>query len=235
MTAFFRWLCQEKRITASPMERVPAPKVPLEQIKPLTPDELNRLLRQPDVSTFTGLRDATFIALLADSGLRLSEATNITLAEVDLRQRAIGIVGKGGRPRVVFFGETAGKYLREYLKRREAEPDELVFISSLGEALCRYTMTTRLRRYGQEAGISGKRVSPHTLRHTFAISWLLGGGDALSLQRLLGHSTQAMTSRYVNFTATDLAKLHRTVSPLDRVSPPIKSSALSTRGRSRRR
>jgi len=235
LNAFFRWLCEEKRLADSPMRRVPAPKVPLEQIKPLSPEELTRLLRQPDTATFTGMRDATFIALLADSGLRLSEATNVKLAEIDLRQRAISVVGKGGRPRVVFFGDTAARYLREFLKRREAEPEDVVFISSLGEPLCRHTMTTRLRRYGQDAGISGKRVSPHTLRHTFAISWLLGGGDALSLQRLLGHSTQAMTSRYVNFAAADLAKLHRTVSPLDRMSAGSGGASVRSQRRTRLR
>jgi len=235
LTAFFRWLCQEKRIGTSPMERVPAPKVPLEQIKPLTPDELGKLLRQPDVTTFTGLRDATFIALLADSGLRLSEATSIKVSEIDLKQRAVAVVGKGGRPRVVFFGDTAARYLREYLKRRDAGPEDLVFISSLGEPMCRYTMTTRLRRYGQEAGIVGKRVSPHTLRHTFAVSWLIGGGDALSLQRLLGHSTQVMTARYVNFTATDLAELHRKISPLDRLWQMGGTFKLPRQGRNRLR
>jgi integrase len=70
---------------------------------------------------------------------------------------------------------------------------------------------------GYAAGIRGKRVSPHTLRHTFAVNWLKNGGDTLSLQRLLGHSTPAMTTRYVNFATADLAELHRTVSPLDRL------------------
>jgi integrase/recombinase XerD len=90
-------------------------------------------------------------------------------------------------------------------------------VSSLGEKLLRFAFVERMRHYGYAAGIRGKRVSPHTLRHTFASNWLKNGGDTLSLQRLLGHATPAMTTRYVNFATADLAELHRTVSPLDRL------------------
>jgi integrase/recombinase XerD len=93
----------------------------------------------------------------------------------------------------------------------------LLFVNSLGEQLLHFAITARMHDYGEKAGITGKRVSPHTLRHTFAVNWLLNGGDTLSLQRLLGHTTPTMTTRYVNFATADLAQLHRSVSPLDRL------------------
>lgn len=219
LEAFFNWLMEEERIAISPMDRVPKPKVPLEQIKPLSEGELGKLLAAPDRRTFVGLRDCTFIALLADTGLRLSEALGIRLVDLDTRQRSIAVMGKGGKPRTVFYGETSAGLLRDYLRRREAKSaEDLLFVSSLGEPLYLTSMCKRIRDYGEQIGIKGKRVSPHTLRHTFAVSWLMGGGDAFSLQRLLGHSTAVMTSRYVNFTSGDLGKLHRSLSPLDRLT-----------------
>jgi site-specific recombinase XerD len=218
LEAFFNWLVADERLSKSPMDRVPKPKVSDEQIKPFTEEELLQLLAAPDRTTFVGLRDCAFIALLADTGLRLTEAVNIRFGDVDTRQRAISVMGKGSKPRTVFYGESAARFLRDYLKRRgTGSPEDRVFVNSLGEPLWKCTMSTRIRDYGRAAGISGKRVSPHTLRHTFAVSWLMGGGDAFSLQRLLGHSTAVMTARYVNFTSRDLGRLHRSLSPLDRI------------------
>jgi integrase/recombinase XerD len=136
-------------------------------------------------------------------------------------------VGKGSKPRTVFYGEAAAKLLQTYLKRRDAQSaEDLVFVNSLGERLWITSIGKRMRAYAEQVGVKGKRVSPHTLRHTFAVSWLMGGGDAFSLQRLLGHSTAVMTARYVNFTSGDLGKLHRSLSPLDRLHasttiPPV--------------
>lgn len=218
LDAFFRWLVAEERLTDTPMRRVPKPKLPQEQVKPLTPEELVRLLEQPDRAGFTGSRDVAFIAFLADTGLRISEAIGVRLADVDPKHRSVTVLGKGGKGRTVFYGEAVGRLLRAHLDRRDdVKSADLLFVSSLGEPLCRFSLTKRIREYGRKAGIDGKRVSAHTLRHTFGVSWCVNGGDAFSLQKLLGHSTPAMTSRYVNFASGDLAQLHRTLSPLDRL------------------
>lgn len=236
LEAFFNWLLAENRLTVSPMDRVPKPRVTQEQIRPLSQEELALLLSTPDRQTFVGLRDATFMALLADTGLRLAEAGSIPLGAINPKERSISIVGKGRKLRTDFYGEAAAQFLREYRKRRGAgAPDDLLFVNSLSEPLWRCTMSKRIREYGQVAGITGKRVSPHTLRHTFAVSWLIGGGDAFSLQRLLGHSTPAMTARYVNFTSGDLGKLHRTLSPLDRLLPKTERPAQAVPERRTRR
>lgn len=218
LDAFFNWLLEEERIETSPMKRVPKPKLPDEHIQPLTGDELTRLLSQPDLRTFTGVRDAAFMALLADTGLRVSEALGLRIADLNAKDRSINLVGKGSRIRTVFYGETAARCLKDYLRRHPTNlPEDCVFLGSLGEPMLRFNMSSRIHSYGERAGITGKRVSPHTLRHTFAVSWLMGGGDAFSLQRLLGHSSSEMTSRYVRFASKDLATLHRAISPLDRL------------------
>jgi integrase/recombinase XerD len=216
--AFFHWCVEEERLESSPMRRVPKPKLVQEQIKPLSSEELVALLAAPSRKTFVGLRDGALMALLADTGLRVSEALGIKLTDVDTRARSVAVMGKGEKPRMVFYGEAVAVRLRDYLRRRGGRgSEELLFVNSLGEPLLRFAVANRMRKYGAVASIKGKRVSPHTLRHTFAINWLMNGGDTLSLQRLLGHTTPAMTTRYVNFATADLAELHRTVSPLDRL------------------
>lgn len=235
LDAFFRWLINEERLQATPMKRVPKPKLPQEQVKPLTPEELGRLLAQPDRTTFTGIRDVALIAFLSDTGLRISEAISVRIEHIDPKQRAIAVTGKGGKGRTVFYGEAVGTLLNAYLQHRvEVEPTELLFVSSLGEPLCRFSLTKRIRDYGRKAGITGKRVSAHTLRHTFGVSWCVNGGDAFSLQRLLGHTTPTMTARYVNFASGDLARLHRTLSPMDHLSRDFTSPEAMVRPRRRR-
>jgi site-specific recombinase XerD len=222
LDAFFRWLVNEERLAESPMKRVPKPQLPQEQVKPLTPEELARLLAQPDRGTFTGIRDAALIAFLADTGLRITEALSVRLSDMDPKQRSVSVMGKGSKARTVFYGEAVQGLLRDYLRRRgDVDENDLLFVSSLGEPLCRFSLTRRIHGYGKKAGITGKRVSAHTLRHTFGVSWCLNGGDAYSLQRLMGHSTPEMTAKYVNFATGDLARLHRAASPMDRLGGQV--------------
>jgi site-specific recombinase XerD len=236
LDAFFRWCLEEERIDESPMKRVPKPKVAQEQVKPLTGEELTVLLDAPNRRTFVGLRDVAIMALMADTGLRVSEAVNIKLGDLDTRARAVTVTGKGDKPRTVFYGEAVAGHLRSYLRRRARRGSEdLLFVNSLGEPILRWAIVERMRDYGYAAGIRGKRVSPHTLRHTFAVNWLKNGGDTLSLQRLLGHSSPAMTARYVNFCTADLAAMHRIVSPLDRLQAQNGSSAARPVGENRTR
>ena len=99
------------------------------------------------------------------------------MGDIDFRTRSIAVMGKGRKPRTVFYGESVAGMLKDYLKRRgEGEADEQLFRNSLDEPLTSFTLSHRVRAYGEAAGIRGKRVSPHTLRHTFAVLWLLGGG-----------------------------------------------------------
>lgn len=229
LDAFFRWCLEEERIDESPMKRVPKPRVAQEQVKPLTNEELTALLEAPNRRTFVGLRDVALIALMLDTGLRVSEALGIRMVDLNTRTRSITVVGKGEKPRAVFYGESAAGHLRRYTRRRAyRDGDELLFINSLGEPILRWAIVERMRDYGYAAGIRGKRVSPHTLRHTFAVNWLRNGGDTLSLQRLLGHSSPAMTARYVNFLTADLAEMHRSVSPLDRLQAQNGAGATRT-------
>jgi site-specific recombinase XerD len=103
--AFFTWCVAEERLEVSPMKRVPKPKLVQEQVKPLSAEELTALLAAPNHKTFVGLRDAALMALLADTGLRVSEALSIHMGDMDTRARSVAVTGKGENPRTVFYGK----------------------------------------------------------------------------------------------------------------------------------
>ncbi|MFN3650404.1 MAG: tyrosine-type recombinase/integrase [Armatimonadota bacterium] len=227
LAAFFRFLETEGHVEASPMRAVPRPKTRLQLIRPFSEEQLRRLIAQPDPASFIGLRDRTLMVFLADTGCRISECLGITYTDLDLDARTVRVLGKGARERMVPFGERTRQWLEAYLaRRRESELSDRIFVNEFGEPLTRGTVARRFAGYGRQAGIRGVRVSPHTFRHTFAVQWLLGSGDykgdALSLQRILGHSTPAMTQRYVHLTSGDLGRLHARLSPADKLSeaPP---------------
>jgi integrase/recombinase XerD len=225
LAAFFNQLVRQELIARNPMQYVPKPKTGQYLIKPLSEDQVQKLLAQPDTSSFAGLRDLVLMLFLLDTGCRISEALSLTLDSLDLESRTARVVGKGARQRDVPFGRTTRAWIERYLERRQgsaAFPN--VFVNQYGEPLTRFAVNRRLADYGRRAGLRGVRVSPHTFRHTFGINWLLGTGeykgDTISLQKLLGHTTPAMTQRYVHLTGQDLSKLHDRLSPADRLIEP---------------
>lgn len=126
------------------------------------------------------------------------------------------IMGKGAKEREVPFGSTAKQALWNYLLRRGDIPgQDLLFVSQHGLRLCRRMLDRSFARLGERAGIKGVRVSPHTPRHTFATQYIRNGGDAFSLQKILGHSTLDMVKVYVGLADQDVAVLHRKFSPMD--------------------
>jgi integrase/recombinase XerD len=227
LSAFFNRLEAEEILAVNPMRRVPRPKVGQYLIKPFTEEQLKKLLDQPDVTTFTGLRDMALMCFLLDTGCRIAEVLSLTLEELDLDRRTAKVLGKGKKERHVPFGARTLAWLERYLeKRRQSDESPYVFVNQYGEQLTVNAMSHRIAQYGRRAGLRGVRVSPHTFRHTFSVNWLLGNGeykgDTLSLQTILGHSTPAMTQRYVHFAGQDLRKLHDRLSPVDQlvVAPP---------------
>jgi integrase/recombinase XerD len=170
LAAFFRHLASEALLATNPMARVPKPKLPQELVRPFSEEQLRRLLAQPDPHRFTGLRDRTLMCLLLDTGARISECLSLRLQDVDLEQRVLRVYGKGGRERIVPFGERTAEWLERYLARRcESIASDYLFINQFGERLLRTSVAKRFAVYGRRAGIEGVRVSPHTFRHTFGV------------------------------------------------------------------
>lgn len=227
LSAFFNRLEADEKLARNPMRRVPRPKVGQYLIKPFTEEQLKKLFEQPDATKFTGLRDLALMCFLLDTGCRISECLTLTLEELDLERRLVRVLGKGKKERLVPFGARTCAWMERYFeKRHKSDVSPYVFVNQYGEQLTVSAMSHRIAQYGRRAGIRGVRVSPHTFRHTFSLNWLVGNGeykgDTLSLQRILGHSTPAMTQRYVHLAGQDLRKLHDRLSPADQIvaAPP---------------
>jgi site-specific recombinase XerD len=217
--AFFAWLERQGLLPASPMERIGAPEYNRDDIEPFTPQQVEALKAQTR-GTDHPRRDLAILLFFLDTGVRASELCALRLSDVDRLQRSARVMGKGRKKRTVYFGaKTAGvlwRYLQEY-PRDESGP---LFLSdrgtTAGRALTRSGVFQLVQRLGQAAGIGRERCSPHTLRHTFAVSYLRAGGQELDLMRLLGHTRLAMTSRYVQMAQSDSASLYQGRSPVDR-------------------
>lgn len=181
----------------------------------LTEEQILTLLAQPNKNTFTGFRDHTMLMLMLDTGIRLGEIIQLKVSQLDLKQCfLLGVIGKSRRPRDVPFSDEARKGLMKYLQIRGSVSSDFVFVTIDGERLKIRTVQEIISNYGEKANIQGVRVSPHTLRHTFAKLYIFNGGDPYSLQEILGHTTQDMVKRYVNLWKPEKKMQHTKASPL---------------------
>jgi len=172
---------------------------------------------------FYGMRDRAILLTLLDTGLRASELCSLSLSDVDWTNQTFRVFGKGSRERSVPFGQAVRSALSSYLAKR-GDADGPLFVNHYAEPLNRYRLRELVRRRSESAGIQGVRCSPHTFRHTCAVSFLRAGGDTFTLQRLLGHTSQAMTARYCeSLSAEDVREQHRLHSPADALAPKAKT------------
>lgn len=215
---FFSFLSRERLIPSSPMSILEKPRKERVIIPALNLDQMRILLAQPSEKTFEGIRSRTLMVLILDTGLRVSEAMKLRRDQVDFQGNVLRVMGKGGKERDVPFGTSAKQVLWQYIARVGSIPgQDYFFVNQFGRGLNANWFQKRLRGYGKTAGLQGVRVSPHTLRHTFATQYILNGGDAFSLQKILGHSTLDMVRIYVDLANRDVALQHRKYSPIDHI------------------
>ena len=216
--AFFNFLVREGWLKVNPASKVEKVKIPEVAPRTLTDDQVVALVNTiaQHAHTFAGLRDLALVVLLLDTGLRVSEAVNLTFDDLDLSQGFVKVMGKGGKERSVPISNMCKLVLARYLARRKLIvcPTNKVFITSYATPLTRYVAARRVAFYAKKAGIKGVKTSPHSLRFTFVRKWLESGGDSLILQRILGHTIPIMTSYYARLFATDLKTPHEKYTPL---------------------
>mgnify|MGYP001603328615 CR=1 FL=1 len=196
------------------------PKVEKKLLRPLNMDQVRLLLAQPKTKTFCGFRNWTMMLLMLDTGLRLGEVLGLRRDRIDWQASRLTVLGKGDKERAVPFGGAVKKALWDYAQwRGDVAGQDIFFLDQFGGQICPRHFQIRLKRYGKAANIEGVRVSPHTLRHTFATQYILNGGDAFSLQAMLGHSTLEMVKIYVRLANRDVALQHQRYSPIDKLGP----------------
>lgn len=215
LNVFFSHLVREGLVTTNPVAKVERVKAPQKLVRPLSEEELSRLLKAGNPRTFLGARLRAVTLLLVDTGLRASEACGLDLADVDLNAGLLRVrLAKGGKQREVPFGEATRQGLLTYLAKRGNVSDPALFVTHFGERLGRHELARILQRAGDRVGVS--HVHPHRLRHSAATFFLRGGGNIFALQRMLGHSSLTMVRRYAEVTQSDLVAQHRQASPGDR-------------------
>ncbi len=203
--------------TMSP-EKIELPKVPERQVEVLSREELSAMFTAIDVTKRNGARDLAILHLLYSTGLRVSELSNLNRKDVNLESREFRVVGKGRKARIVFISDTATEYIKDYLDARTDNWTPLFVSNSnrsrqdslLGEdrRLEPQAIERIVRNIAAAAGIV-KKVTPHTLRHTFATELLKNGADIRSVQEMLGHASITTTQIYTHLTNKRLKEIHQ--------------------------
>jgi integrase/recombinase XerC len=227
LRTFAKYLLREDLIQDDPTALVGAPRK--EQTLPahLEAPEIDRLLNAPDRSTPIGRRDKAVLELFYASGLRLSELVDLDLEDVNMSSRVLRARGKGGKERLVPFGNSAAEALRALApdraslreaasagkgRSRHARPRHPVFQNTRGGRLTTRSVDRIVRRYVREAGL-GRTLSPHALRHTFATHLLQAGADLRAIQELLGHARLSTTQRYTHLDVKRLMEVYKASHP----------------------
>ena len=213
---FFRFLVQERRHSHDPTELLEGPRLLSKLPDILNREEVLRLLQAPAGDKPNRVRDRAMLHTMYAAGLRVSELVNLDIADVNLDEGFVAVLGKGSKRRIVPLGAHARVALREYLAKvrgKWAHPSSRAcFVTARGKAMTRQGFWAIVKKYSRAAGIT-KPISPHKLRHSFATHLLAGGADLRSVQTMLGHADISTTQIYTHVTADHLRKMHERYHP----------------------
>jgi len=216
--SFFNWLYKEGYTEENRLERLKQPKAPRKLIEPLTDPEIAVILSTIDPQTSWGARQSTIAILFLDTGLRLSELLMLEMKDLHLEEGYVKVMGKGQKERIVPFGSSAQRSLMKYIYhfRPESLSIDRVFINLDGRPMTDTGLKLIFRRLAVNSGVD--RLHIHLFRHTFAVNYLMNGGDVFTLQQILGHTTLEMVRRYVNLANAHVMVQHKKFSPVDRMN-----------------
>lgn len=217
LRAYLRFLIKRDVKTLSP-EKIELPKGESRSLKFLDREQVKRLLNMPEISTVQGMRNKAILEVLFSTGLRVSELVKLNRDSINLERGEFGVIGKGGRPRVVFLSESAVYWLEKYLAGRDddfkplfvryagkkAEPDK----TGEGLRLTARSVQRIVEKYVKKARLPIK-ITPHGLRHSFATDLLSAGAGLRAIQEMLGHKNISTTQIYTHVTNPQLKKIHR--------------------------
>ena len=219
LRTFFKWCVSEGFLPANVMENIKPPRLPQKVIATFSVEEIQAMLSFCPPKTFLGARNRAMILALMDTGMRASELIGLKIDDVDFKTGIVRVTGKGNKERFARMGNTARKELWRYMLLRDikASPNTAkVWLSEEMRPLASNGLGQTIRKLGRKAHIRGTRCSPHTFRHTFAVTFLRNGGDIFNLQTLLGHSSLEMVKVYSRtLNDDDAIRAHEKFSPGD--------------------
>jgi integrase/recombinase XerD len=214
---FYRFLVRERILKTDPTSLIDSPKLWKKIPETLSLNEVDALLNQPNVRDRQGIRDRAILETLYATGMRVSEAVNLKLDNINLDIGFLRCIGKGNKERVIPLGKKAIISLKRYLgisrpqllKKKESE---FLFLSRLGKKISRQSLWKIIKRYARGAKIK-KPISPHILRHSFATHLLERGADLRSVQEMLGHANISTTQIYTHINKERLKAIHKMFHP----------------------
>jgi site-specific recombinase XerD len=228
LSALWTWAVKEHLVERHIIREVDPPRPEQRAIVPYTQSDLQAMLdacdrsqpyirpgkRECDHERPTALRDRAILILLVDTGMRASELCRLRIADVDLKNHRVRVMGKGRKERTLPISPRTSQVLWRYLATRDDAQRQaaFLFITRTGTAISRFNLRHTLRRCGDRAGVTG--VTVHRFRHTFAIQFLRNGGQIFALQRILGHATLDMVQRYLAIAQADVERAHQDASPV---------------------
>jgi site-specific recombinase XerD len=218
--SFSTWAYEEGYLDENVMRRLKLPQIPKTFPEPLSEEEIERVLSATLEGTNERLRNFSIMMLFLDTGIRLDELVNLKLSRIDFTIGEMTIFGKGGKERKVPIGLQAKRALLDYLAKERRDPvnpqdEDCVYLNVDGYPITHEAVEKMFQRVKKLTGVP--KLHPHACRHTFSVRYLVNGGDAFSLQRILGHTSLEMTRKYVNLASTDVKEKHRKFSPMDNI------------------
>jgi len=211
---FFRYLLREGKIKLNPFEQLLTPKLSRRLPSFLYPEEVFKLIKTVDIRKKGGARDLAIIELIYASGMRVGEIAKLKLDDIDLANGEILVHGKGDKERIVLIGSKAVAAIKSYIVERKklGINEKILFLGRRGTRLTSRSVERMIKKHAIKSGIT-KKVTPHTLRHSFASHLLGGGADLKIVQELLGHSSLSTTQIYTHITKEKLKSIYDSTHP----------------------
>ena len=215
--SLFKFLMLDRHVQRDPTEDLHTPQKSSRLPKFLTEEEMERLLRAPDINSDLGVRDRAMLELMYAAGLRVSELCGLKVADLDLDTAIVSCFGKGSKQRRIPIGKSAVHWLQRYIAVRDrlGSNNPVLFLNR-GRALSRQLAWTIIKTHAAKAEVPN--VSPHTLRHSFGTHLMQHGADSRSVQALLGHSDISTTEIYTHITDLHMRKAYDRFHPRARVA-----------------
>ena len=219
LKAFSTWLYRESYTEENRLENLKVPKAVSKVMEPLTLAEQEKVLATARNCQHEGIRNHAILSMFLDTGLRESELADSSINSLNLEDGYMKVLGKGAKERVVPIGVFSQQTLRNYIVNVRPIPQNSnftnLFLTSAGKPISANTIKLLFHRLAKASGI--ERLHAHLCRHTFAVNYIMNGGDLSSLKEILGHTTFEMVNHYLHFTRSQITAQHRKYSPMDRL------------------